>query len=216
MKNLHYLAVAIFALSASAYAQNDAAPAPASADSAFNTAGLIGKRYVEASFEYDDYKATKKDVYAPSLTLNLPLSPNFDVSVDYGHAVRQSWENLFDQADVTGTLYFTSDELKPFVAFSLGYVWGSQIEDECIYNFSAGFEYALTSKIALTAAFNAQDDFKSHTPAVYSLDAMGSYSLSKRLTASLGVIVWNNDHGVRLGKSGVGGKGVEVGLAYKF
>ena len=200
MKHLHYLAVAALALSTSAFAQSTPA-----ADTAPDTAGLIGKRYAETTLNYTDRKTTQKDLFGPAVKFNLPINSNFDLAASYSHSLQQRWVNVNDYAGVTGLAYFTQDEFKPFVSLALGYVWGPVAVDRSVYTFSGGFEYAATEKLALTFGVNIDDDFKSHTPAAYSGFGKASYSFSKRFTGSVTVTILK-----------AGSRAFGVSLAYKF
>ena len=148
--------LAAVAASASGFAQT-APDNPAAGTSS----GLLGHRYAEYNFGFLDVNKSSTDVFGAGLTINLPIAPSFDVSLNYTYAWLEGHRST-DSHDLsaTGIYYFNSGKLKPFGGLTLGYNWNDG-DSAANWGAIAGVEYEINPQVVLTASVGYTDDFKS-------------------------------------------------------
>jgi hypothetical protein len=196
---------AVVAASSCAFAQT-APENPAASGSA----GLLGFRYAEANVGIVDLNHTDVSLYGIGGTVNLPVAPNFDVSLDYAY----SWTNHntsfhANAISATGIYYVeTAAGVKAFGGLSLGYDWsrwyGSN-DDRATWGAVAGLEYQVTQQFVLTVSAGYDDDFKSGDNSSFDGTVAGHYWITKQIALSAEVSLIEG-----------GNVGYAVGATFRF
>lgn len=144
-------------LAVPAFAQTS--PTPAAQEPA--SPSLLGKRYIEASAGI--VASSPDDGYGLGAAFNAPLTAGLDVGASFQHNWLEgdSSDNYQDLA-VNLTGYQDLGKIRVFGRATLGYEWWS-VADESWYQFEAGAEYALTSRLLVSAQVAWYDYFSSDT-----------------------------------------------------
>lgn len=152
------------------------------------SSGVLGFRYAEAGFSFADINKSSVDGYAAGVTLNLPVAPSIDVSVDLAHAwVEGNWDTNADALNVSGIYYLESGPgLKPFGGVSLGHTWATG-DNSFTWGVKAGLEYQINSKISVTGTIAYDDDFESGDNGYFDGSVTGRYWFTRQLAGMVGV-----------------------------
>lgn len=178
--------VAVFAaslLSVAAFAQS------ATVETETVTAGLLGKRYVGTSFGWTDINNSSVEGMAAGLDVNVPVHPNFDVSLNYGYSWLEGAAGVGHTLDAAVTGYITRGEYKPFVSLSTGYAWVEKRfdSDHGIWGAKAGVEHSLTDKFACTVSVGYDDDFRNHGEGLWDATIGATYNITSALVGRVDV-----------------------------
>lgn len=188
-------AIAAVATGATAIAQQGPAP----------SAGLLGQRYVQASFGYFDVKGSPFDAFAAGLGVNLPVSASLDVGFNYAHGWVESFSDIDSDVVVAdATFIHVSDTFKTFTTLSLGYDWNA-LEERTIWGARAGAEFPLTPRAALSVSAGYDDDFKSGNNGLWDGTARANYWATDKV-ALIGSVSWIEG----------GDVGFSIGAALRF
>lgn len=151
--NTHYSPLALsfglaVALITPAFAQE---PEPVASASPI-ASGLLGKRYVEASFILTGTHNLDSLGYGLATAVNLPLNSRFDVGALFAHnwAEGDSSTNFQDAAAYI-TAHGVCGDFRPFAKASLGYQWWQEVSDDPWYQVDVGSEYLLTERLSFSA-----------------------------------------------------------------
>jgi len=122
---------------------------------------LLGKRYVEVVTGL--VSASPDDTYGIGAAFNAPIATNLDVGVTFQHNWLEgdSSDNYQDLA-VNLTGYQDFGKVRAFGRATLGYEWWTTA-DESWYQFEAGAEYAVSSRLLVSAQVGWYDYFSSNT-----------------------------------------------------
>ena len=172
--------VAVFAaslLSVAAFAQS------ATVETETVTAGLLGKRYVGASFGWLDINHSSVEGMAAGMDLNVPVHSNFDVSLNYGYSWLEGVVGAGHTLDAAVTGYISRGEYKPFVSLSTGYAWTEKRfgSDHGIWGAKAGVERAVNDKISCTVSVGYDDDFRNHGEGLWDATIGATYNITSAL-----------------------------------
>ncbi len=186
------------------------------AQTASNSTGLLGTRYVEYSFGGQDIAQLKPNLYSLGASVNAPLVPGaFDVGASYEYSwIRGSGlrghSNSFGGY---GTFYTALAGVKPFVGAGVGWQWsrtrGFGGDDQGVWGAAVGVEIP-AGAFTLTPRIGYGDDFESSVNSsqqvTYGVDAnywvnaktavYGAVSFTDVRASSLES--WNYEVGVRL------------------
>lgn len=155
------LALAALAGAVSYAQQTTTAPA-----SVVTGPGLLGQRYVEAGFGFNDVKHSSVDAFATGVSINNPINNNIDINVGYSYQWVEGNSDVNGHAlDLSGTYYITEGNLKPFGTVSVGYVW-PDLGDELTWGAGAGFEYIFNSKLSGRVFGGYDDSFRNHSSSI--------------------------------------------------
>lgn len=113
--------------------------------------GLLGKRYVEASFIVTDTQNMTETGYGLGTAFNMPLGANLDAGASFAH----NWAgddsaNEFQDLAAHLTAYQVCGDFRPFATATLGYQWW-QTSNDLWYQLEAGSEYLVTERLSLSA-----------------------------------------------------------------
>lgn len=194
MKHIPSLVLAAALGSASLLQAQDAA-APAATDSS----SLLGKRYLGASFGYQDIENRNLGAFGGGLDINLPVAANVDVGFGVSHGWLEG-DNSFHQEgfDVYATYYVERGAFRPFVTGSLGHTevsFPGPFEDDFgSFGVSAGSEYLINSTVSVAGFVSYNDTFESGDQSVWSGTLQLNYWLRSDLAVggSVSVIEYGN------------------------
>lgn len=153
--NTHYSPLVLgfglgVALVTPAFAQ-EAEPV-ASAPSTASASGLLGKRYVAASFILTETQDIDAPGYGLATAINLPLSARFDVGALFAHNWTEGdTSDHFQDLAAYVTAHGVCGDFRPFAKASLGYQWWREVSDDPWYQVDVGSEYLLTERLSLSA-----------------------------------------------------------------
>ena len=156
--------IALLAAGASgAFAQNSGTQVPNPADT--EGSGLLGKRYAALGFVYQDINHSDIDIFGAGAAVNVPVTPNIDVSAVLTHSWVEAHSDINAEAlEVSSTYYFKQGQFKPFGTVSLGYSWrdlGATSDDTGTWGVSGGVEYSLNATDSFDVSIGYDDDFNS-------------------------------------------------------
>jgi len=196
--------VAVFAaslISVAAFAQS------ATVETETVTAGLLGKRYVGTSSDGLDRNHSSVEGMAAGMDLNVPVHPNFDVSLNYGYSWLEGVVGVGHTLDAAVTGYITRGEYKPFVSLSTGYAWVEKRfdSDHGIWGAKAGVERAVNDKISCTVSVGYDDDFRNHGEGLWDATIGATYNITSAFVGRVDVSYIE-----------YGSIGYTAGLAYRF
>lgn len=167
--------LAAVAASVSGFAQT----APANPADQTASSGLLGHRYAEYGFAYVDVNSSTTNLFGAGLTINLPVAPSFDVSLNYTYAWAEgNTSNHAQDASATGLYYFNAGKLKPFAGLSLGYDW-NRFDNAANWGAVVGVEYEINPKVVLTGTIGYDDDFKSGDSSTWDGKIRANYSFTR-------------------------------------
>ncbi len=171
------------------------------------TAGLLGSRFVTTGFSWTDVNHSGVDAMSTGLSLNVPVTANFDVSLGYGYSWAEGAIDLGHSAGATVTGYIVRGSLRPFASASLGYVWvpNSYDKDHGVWGADVGVEYALNDKLALTVSTGYGDDFGQHRDSTWDATVGASYNFTAKLAGTAAVSYLEG-----------GSVGFSAGVAFRF
>ena len=197
MKLVAVLAASL--LSVAAFAQS------ATVDTEASSAGLLGKRYVEAGFSWTDINHSSVEAMGTGLDVNVPVNANFDVSLGYGYAWLEGSEGLGHSANAAVTGYITRDENKPFARLNVGYDWAKYDSDHGFWGAQVGIERAVNTKVSSTFSVGYGDDFGQHRVGAWDVALGGPYDITTKIVLSAEVAYIEG-----------GSIGYSAGVAYRF
>jgi hypothetical protein len=149
-------------------------------------AGVLGHRYVEAGFGFIDVNKSSVDAFGTGLTVNLPVAPSIDVSMDYLYSWAEGHRSEFDAHDlsVSGTYWIQAEQnLKTFARVSLGYNW-NDYDDSATWGAEFGAQYTIRPNIAVTISGGYDDDFdKGNDSGSFNGTVTGHYWFTKQVAA---------------------------------
>jgi hypothetical protein len=181
-KTIKLLAVFSALAAGTAALAQQTAPAPA--------AGLLGQRYVGASFGYADIKNSPVDAFGADVVANFPVRANLDVGFGYSRTWVESFSDInVDAIGANATFIHTEGTLKTFTSLGLGYAWGPGEDEATVWGASAGAEFALTPKSTLAVSAGYSDDFKSGNNGVWDGTARANYWVTDKV-AVVGTVSW--------------------------
>jgi hypothetical protein len=132
-------------------------------------AGLIGKRYAGADFNYDSYSGSSLDQgMGAAAVLNLPLSRVLDLNVGYSYLDTKGTNfGAIDKA-LTGSLltHRDSEYGRGYFMATLGHVWNDvnapgvgTDENGGFWSLRAGYEVGVGVRTAVNFSFSYADGF---------------------------------------------------------
>ena len=193
--------IAASLLTVGAFAQS------ATVESQNASAGLLGKRYVEAGFGWVDFRQSSRDAFGTGVDVNIPVHANFDVNLGYAHTYIQHWLNAGDKIGGTVTGYVARGDSKYFASLGLAYSWSPVRfgSDYTMWNGEVGIEHAVTDKLSTSFSVGYVDDFGQHRDSKWDVSVGTSYAFCPKFvgTASVSYIEY-------------GALGYTAGLAYRF
>jgi hypothetical protein len=193
--------IAASLLAVGAFAQS------ATVESQSASAGLIGKRYVDAGFGWIDIRHGSEDLFGAGLSVNVPVHANFDVSLDYSHSYITNWTNLSDYLGTSITGYVPRGDSKYFARVALGYSWAQSwaSSDHAVWGTDVGIERAVNDKVSATFSVGYDDDFGQHRDGLWDVSVGGTYAFTSKIvgTAEISYIEY-------------GDVGYSLGMAYRF
>jgi hypothetical protein len=139
---------------ASAQNANVAVPTPVETTSA----GLLGSRYTEVSYNYIDLSGPEHaDGFV--LAFNQPLQPNLDFTAGYSWAKADfdSFNAKVQDLDVGVKAYTTLSWGKPYAAAAVGWEWQKAAglrEDSFTYKVGVGTEFQVAPALVVTPFVN--------------------------------------------------------------
>jgi opacity protein-like surface antigen len=153
-------------------------------------AGLLGKRYAEASFGWVDVNHSSSDAMAVGVDFNVPVHTNFDLGIGYAYSWLEGGTNLGSVlgADITG--YYEYQSFKPFASLGLSQVWANRNIDGNQYvawDVSAGVEHTVTDCVSLGVSISYADAFRSGDNHTWSGDIVASVKLTDKLLGTAGI-----------------------------
>lgn len=200
MKTLRNLAIVSVLGASAVFAQN--------ATTSGN--GLLGNRYVAASFGVLDIKHSDRDNFGFGAVVNLPVASNIDVGLFAGY----DWtEGAGGDHSTQGGGYVTyhiqEGAFRPYVSAEIGHASLSygrlDHEDTTYYGAEVGTEYQINDKLFVDVSVGYGDAFENGDHSAWSTSATLSYWLQGDLC--VGVSVSYIEHGeIAYG----------VGAAWKF
>lgn len=149
---------AALTLAASASAQNTTTTTAAPAETAVDTGrGLLGQRYFDLGYRYDDVHHSSTDLQALGFEYNQPVTPGFDVNLAYTgarssefDAMRQTQQSLVFSAVGYMSGYGYG---RPYLSAGGGWLWlktGGDKGNSFLYQFETGVEWPATRVFSLT------------------------------------------------------------------
>jgi hypothetical protein len=154
-------------LACGAWAQQQDQPAPPS--DASNSAGLLGKNYVDFGLFTEHFRNTdSKNGYGTDLDLNLPAFDNFDIGLNYAFERATGVSQITDNTLGTSfTGYFATGKVKPFADLDFGYAWQrTKVDgiatryDRGIYGAGAGLEVPVTGSTVVQGRAAYDNSFR--------------------------------------------------------
>lgn len=114
--------------------------------------GLLGKRYVEASFIVTDTQNMSQTGYGLGTAVNLPLTSKLDAGASLTHNWAEGGDRANEFQDLAAyiTIYEKFGDFRPFATATLGYQWW-QTSNDPWYQLEAGSEYLVTERFSLSA-----------------------------------------------------------------
>jgi len=172
--------VAVFAaslISVAAFAQS------ATVETETASAGLLGKRYVGASFGWTDVNNSSVEGMGAGLNLNVPVHTNFDLNLGYGYSWLEGVVGVGHSANAALTGYITRGAFKPFASVSTGYEWIEKRfdSDHGVWGAKVGVEYELSSKLACEVDVCYDDDFRNHGEGLWDTSIGATYNFTDKL-----------------------------------
>jgi len=183
--------------------------------------GVLGHRYADVGFAYTDVNHSPWDVWGLTGVINNPVTPNFDVSLDYTYSWVKGWSANHDNSvDVNGIYYLNYGAFKPFAAASLGYEWTrysgyyvgedtfvpASSDNRATFSGRVGVEYQVTPQVSVQAQVQYSSDFKrNNNGESWDGDVTGRYWFTKQV-AVYATVAW-----LEYGDWGYG-----AGVSYKF
>ena len=160
--------------------------------SAEAASSLLGKRYVGASFGYQDVNHSDRGLFGGAIGLNLPVASSLDVGVGASHSWLEG-NNSFHAEEVfaSATYYIEQGPLRPFISGTFGHAElsapGSRDDDFAFYGIDAGAEYQLSDTLSVTGSVGYGDNFESGDWSTWSASVQLNYWLRSDLTVGGGV-----------------------------
>lgn len=178
--------LAALAIGSSAFAQTSS-DAPAYQASG---TGLLGHRYIDYGAAYTDINHSSVDVWTVGATLNNPIAPNVDVSVDLSHSWLKGWSTYHATSlGANATYYYDTGAFKPFGGAGVGYSWVNHSDNTKDWHVFGGVEYIVNPQIVLTGTVDYSSDFKrGNNGDEFSGSVRGNYWFTKTVSAFAGVI----------------------------
>lgn len=152
------LALGLLMAGSASFAQTDRDRASTSSQ------GLLGQRYVEASFGLADINGISDHLYAVGASINQPVIASLlDVSAGYAYGwtrgIARGHANMIG-ADATAYMPFRG--VTPFVTLGLGHRWtrfASFRDESMFWGAEVGFEIPV-GRVTLTPNVSYSDDFE--------------------------------------------------------
>lgn len=121
-------------------------------DAAPTDSGLLGKRYVEASFIVTDTQHVSETGYGLGASVNMPITSNVDAGVLFTHNWSEGGDKANEFQDLAGhvTVYQVCGDFRPFATATLGYQWWATSNDPW-YQLDVGSEYLVTERLSVSA-----------------------------------------------------------------
>ncbi len=128
------------------------------------SASLLGVRYVETGFAYNDINNSSVDAFSVGANLNVPVTANLDLTAGYTYLWAEGNRSVYaNGATVSATGYITEGAWRTFVVGTLGHVWQSSNlggDDYGVWSAGIGAEYSINSQTAVAALISYDDTFQ--------------------------------------------------------
>jgi len=187
-----------------------------------SAAGLLGQRYVGATFDWvlwDNDELPGGDLddgRGLSLTFNQPLSSNVDLSLDYSYLDAGGTLDLgegdiynFDASSqavtFNATFYMPAGNVKPFVKAGAGWAWAKidgDSDNDTIYQIVPGVEIPAGEKATLTlfAAWQDYFDNESEDDGFFTFGATAEFALNDKVSLlATGSVDDDSNYGISAG-----------------
>ena len=199
------------ALAAGVSAMAQSIPAPTTSSST----GLLGQRYVDASFSAQDAHSFSDHAYGLGVAVNLPFNESLDFGLGYDYGwLNSSVDTRSHTLSASATTYTTYNGMKPFFGAALGYGWTraevgsfSHKDNNGIWGLGAGVEIPVKA-VTLTPSLSYADSFKGGSTGVYAAGLEANHWFTKAVAGFADVSfsdarghggeAWNYGVGVRV------------------
>ncbi len=176
---------------ATAAAQTTTTPAatPSSQpESAIETGqGLLGQRYFNLGYSYDDVHHSPMDLQALRFEYNQPLGPGFDVNLGYTGARSSEFAGLRQtqqSVDFNAVGYMSGYGFgRPYLSAGAGWLWlktGGDKANSFLYQFETGVEWPATKAFSLTPFVRYIDASSVHVDNHWNYGLKANYWLGAR------------------------------------
>ncbi len=201
------------ALGLAAAAPAQTANSPRDTGSVIETGrGLLGQRYVNLGYAYDDVHDSSTDLQALRFAFNHPIVPGFDVNLGYTGARSSEFATMraTQQSIDTNVVGYMSGYGygRPYLSAGAGWLWlktGGAKANSFLYQFETGVEWPATRALSLTPFVRYIDAPSVHVSNHWSYGLKANYWLSSRWGVNASVAL-DNKVDVNYG----------AGLAFRF